>query len=87
MHITEKALVSGWHRCNLILTASYPPACINAVLAAVFIMKNLKGFEKITDYAWIKKGRKYWIEMDLVTGQQEVKRDFVKRFPDVEWAG
>lgn len=50
-------------------------------------MKNLKGFEKITDYAWIKKGRKYWIEMDLVTGQQEVKRDFVKRFPDVEWAG
>ena len=23
-------------------------------------MKNLKGFEKITDYAWIKKGRKYW---------------------------
>lgn len=102
--------MSGGHRCNLILTASYPPACINAVLAAVFIMENLKGFEKITDYAWIKKGRKYWniwvgnpfcislhkvplsipkeeIEMDLVTGQQEVKRDFVKRFPDVEWVG
>ena len=27
------------------------------------------------------------IEMDLVTGQQEAKRDFVKRFPDVEWVG
>ena len=23
-------------------------------------MENLKGFEKVTDYAWIKKGKKYW---------------------------
>lgn len=80
------------------------------MLGEVFIMENLKGFEKVTDYAWIKKGKKYWnvwlgnpfcvslhkaplsipkeeIEMDLVTGQQEAKRDFVKRFPDVDWVG
>ena len=31
-----KAFVSGGHRCNLLLTASCPPACTNAVLAAVF---------------------------------------------------
>jgi|688.fasta_scaffold00017_88 hypothetical protein len=30
-----EAFVSGGHRCNLILTASCPPACTNAVLAAV----------------------------------------------------
>lgn len=23
-------------------------------------MLNLTGYEKITDYAWMKKGRKYW---------------------------
>lgn len=30
-----KAFVSGGHRCNFKLTASCPPACTNAVLAAV----------------------------------------------------
>lgn len=30
-----KAFVSGGHRCNLLSTASCPPACTNAVLAAV----------------------------------------------------
>lgn len=33
-----KAFVSGGHECNLLSTASCPPACTNAVLAAVKIM-------------------------------------------------
>ena len=44
-----KAFVSGGHRCNL-LTASCPPACTNAVLAAVFfslIISNLENKSRI----------------------------------------
>ncbi len=33
----SKAFMSGGHKCNLLLTASYPPACTNAVLAAVLL--------------------------------------------------
>ena len=68
----------------------------------------MKGYEQIADYAWIKKGRKYWniylgnpfclqpyqttiempkeeLEQMLINGQEEVKKDFIERFPDVIW--
>lgn len=32
-----KAFVSGGHRCNLLSTASCPPACTNAVLYAAYL--------------------------------------------------
>lgn len=38
----EKAFVSGGHKCNFKLTASCPPACTNAVLAAVKIWNKKK---------------------------------------------
>ena len=102
--------MSGGHNTNLITNRKLSASLHKTLLAAILIMENLKGFEKVTDYAWMKKGRKYWnvwlgnpfcislhkahlsipkkeIEMDLITGQQEAKRDFVKRFPEVEWVG
>jgi len=32
-----KAFVSGGHKCNLLSTASCPPACTNAVLYAAYL--------------------------------------------------
>ena len=102
--------MSGGHSTNLIINRKLSAHLHKHAVSSSFIMENLKGFEKVTDYAWMKKGKKYWnvwlgnpfcislhkaplsipkeeIEMDLITGQQEAKRDFVKRFPEVEWVG
>ena len=52
--------MSGGHSTNLIINRKLSACLHKHAVSSSYFMENLKGFEKVTDYAWIKKGKKYW---------------------------
>ena len=52
--------MSGGHSTNLIINRKLSARLHKHAVSSSYFMENLKGFEKVTDYAWIKKGKKYW---------------------------
>ena len=43
-NITFSVFMSGGHSTNLLITASYPPTCINTLLSVVILWKIEKNF-------------------------------------------
>lgn len=70
-----KAFVSGGHRCKLLSTASCPPACTNAVLAAVFMTERKQLKKKLAKLKHYKANLPRLIDCSNVYGDDYYSKD------------